>query len=285
MQAACLDPFFMEHVNIGRLLLLLLLGVLGCQTPPARPLPITLTPAPLPLPLGLTQSAVALTDLLPPSAAPPGRAWQWIVGNQAALLADLAAGELEAVLVEALPDDTAGLWFAPIALDGVILIAHPDNPLRDLTLAQAQALFSGRAANWRDVGGEDRPVQPIIRERGADARAVFHARVLGPLPPTIHALLAADPAAVLAAVAADPAAVGYVTVGSLSAEDARRVRVLTLEGIAADPEQLAAQRYPLTTPIYWVARAEPTGDGRAALAWLQSAAGQRVLGEKFGRIR
>lgn len=41
-------------------------------------------------------------------------------------------------------------------------IVHPGNPVTSLTHAQLQGLFSGKIANWKEVGGPDLPVVPVL---------------------------------------------------------------------------------------------------------------------------
>ena len=42
-----------------------------------------------------------------------------------------------------------------IAIDGLAIIVHPDNPLSTLTVAQVAQLFAGEVSNWRELGGAD----------------------------------------------------------------------------------------------------------------------------------
>ncbi|MBI5380267.1 MAG: substrate-binding domain-containing protein [Opitutae bacterium] len=41
-------------------------------------------------------------------------------------------------------------------------IVHPSNPVAKLTHAQLQGLFSGKITNWKEVGGPDLAVVPIL---------------------------------------------------------------------------------------------------------------------------
>jgi ABC-type phosphate transport system substrate-binding protein len=99
---------------------------------------------------------------------------------------------------------------------------------------------------------------------------------------SINALIQPDDGALLDAVAAEPQAIGYSMMASATATD---LNLLSIEGIAPTTSETASQTYPLTVPLYFVALAEPEGELRAFLAWLQSGNGQMVLGEKYGRVR
>jgi ABC-type phosphate transport system substrate-binding protein len=100
-----------------------------------------------------------------------------------------------------------------------------------------------------------------------------------------NALLQTGNEAMLTAVAHNPAAIGYSSLSSAS--QTPTVKMLAVDGRSATTFTTADQTYPLTTPLYFLAatEAEPTGELRAFLAWLQSDKGQVVVGEIYGRIR
>lgn len=264
------------------LLPLLLAACTGEATPAPAP---TQTPLPPILNVGLSNSATALANrvALPYADFSNGVTVNFVVGNNQTLFDDLEAGQLDAILVNHIPagDDN---WFNPVALDGLAIVVHPQNPLAaqgaSLSLSQIQAIFSGQMTNWADVGGDPLEILPVGRERGSDARLIFDRRVLAEQRMSINSAIEPDNEALLAAVAANPSAIGY-TMRSAVGED---VSVLPVEGVMPSPETTATQEYALTTPLYFVSLQEPAGELRGFLAWLQSEAGQALLGEKFGRV-
>ena len=264
-------------------LFFLLLGVTACQTPPAAPPP---SPTAVPLQIlriGIAASALPLADLIaePYQRAADNVAVQFVPGNTAVLLADLDAGNLDAVLSPYIPDGNER-WFNPVALDGLVLVVHPDNPVAGLSLAEAQAVFNGRLMNWSALGGADQPITLISREEGSGTGAVFQNRVMAEQRININAQVQAGDEALRAAVAANPAAIGFSMMGA-----AEGVKVLAVDGRSATPETVQDQSYPLTTPVYFINQttSEPDGALRDFLAWLQSAAGQEVVGVRYGRVR
>lgn len=263
--------------------LLLILIMAACQAQPAPPPAITPSP-PLPtLRIGLSSSAGALAELAAgPFATQTNQASpQFILANNAALFADLNTGQMDAILVQHIPSGSPG-WFNPVALDGLVIVIHPDNPVGNLSLGEVQALFNGRITNWSTLGGPDQSINLISREQGAGTRAILQQRVLAEQRFSINALIQPDDQALLAAVAADPAAVGYSMMGTAVAAN---VKLLTIDGIAPTPATTADQAYPLTAPLYFLSPIEPQDDLRQFLAWLQSGEGQAVIGERYGRVR
>ncbi len=51
----------------------------------------------------------------------------------------------------------------PIAYDGIAIVVHQKNNLDKVTLEQLSGLFSGKIKNYREIGGPDLKVIPIIR--------------------------------------------------------------------------------------------------------------------------
>lgn len=51
----------------------------------------------------------------------------------------------------------------PVAIDGLAIAVHPSLNLPGLTLAQLKAIYTGKATNWKQLGGPDLPIQPYSR--------------------------------------------------------------------------------------------------------------------------
>jgi phosphate transport system substrate-binding protein len=65
-----------------------------------------------------------------------------------------------------------------IARDAIAVIVHPSNLVESLTLQQLSDIYSGKIANWQDVGGEDRPIVLLSRETNSGTHVYFLETVL-----------------------------------------------------------------------------------------------------------
>ncbi|NLG50469.1 MAG: hypothetical protein GX552_10205, partial [Chloroflexi bacterium] len=45
-----------------------------------------------------------------------------------------------------------------IARDAIAVVVNPNNPVDRLTIQQISDIYTGKITNWREVGGEDRPI-------------------------------------------------------------------------------------------------------------------------------
>ncbi len=270
---------------IGLLVLLVGAAIAACSAEPAPPPALPANTSPVLLQIGVTSSASAIIPLVEAAYVPenPQVELQFVVANSTALTNDLANGLLDAVLLHHIPEDNRQ-YFNPVALDGLVIIAHSDNPVQTLTSAEIQAIFNGRLTNWQSVGGFDQEIVLLSREQGSGLRTLLRQHIMAEQRISPNALLQTGNEAMLTAVANDPAAVGY---SSMSSASQSPVKMLQIDGRSATSTTTTDQSYPLTTPLYFLAATEdePTGELRAFLAWLQSDAGQGVIEGIYGRVR
>ena len=66
-----------------------------------------------------------------------------------------------------------------VALDGIAVIVHPDNNIKDLTVKQLSDIFSGKVTNWKELGGSNIPITLYGRENSSGTYEFFKEHVLG----------------------------------------------------------------------------------------------------------
>lgn len=66
-----------------------------------------------------------------------------------------------------------GLQETILALDGIAVIVHPQNPVSDLTVEQIAKIYTGEITNWKEVSGDDAEIVLIGREAGSGTRDGF----------------------------------------------------------------------------------------------------------------
>ena len=270
----------------------LLLLALGCQQADLIEVPdvATVTPAPVVVRLGVASSAMPLAALLEEAdwEGQERSRLQFVSGPAETLYADLSAGQLDGIFVHSLPAGSSA-YFTPVALDALVPLVHPDNPITNLTQAQWRALLSGQITEWAVMGGPALAVSPFSRERGSGNRQIFLERVMVELPISINAPVPGSYEMMLAALAEAPGSIGYGAMGHVGA-----AKPISLDGILATPSDVTTQVYPLTMPLYFVSMVEPAGSTetttrttaelRAFIAWLQSPGGQATIGTRYGRV-
>lgn len=203
-----------------------------------------------------------------------------------AVYAQVRTGEVSFALTTALPTE-AGWWVAPIGQDGLAIIVHPSSPISALSIRDLRRLFQGQIVSWADLGGPDVPVVLVSQESGSDSRLAFDTLVMGGRRTNLAARLALSGQRVIEMVSSDPGAVGYVSMAFLSPQ----VKAVAVAD-QGDPIPLTratvnGQTYPLITPISIIGRVPPDDESqyRDWFAWMQSAAGQAVLEDRYDPTR
>lgn len=167
-----------------------------------------------------------------------------------------------------------------VGLDALVAVVAPENPVTALTVAELSAIFSGEIRNWRDLGGPDAPVIPVIRAGGAGQTRLLAARFpgAGGITAGPHLSYAPSAPALSDRVAADPFAIGLVSYSEIG-----NTRPLAIAGacgfrIAPDPAAIKAEDYPLTERlrVYTPARRLPRF-ARQLLAYLETEAAQALV--------
>jgi phosphate transport system substrate-binding protein len=190
-------------------------------------------------------------------------------------------GEVDIGMTSGKQPQDALLWSTPIALDGIAIVVHPQNPIQGLTLLQLRDIFFGRVWDWRDVGGRAGEMVAISREDASGTRAVFEEMVMKGKRVTPTAVVMPSSRAVVEYVAAHPEAIGYVSMGYLSAE----IKVLEIEGMEPTPQSVRQGSYHLLRPLFLVTRGEPTGEVKGFIDFALSPTGQSIVGRKYGRVQ
>lgn len=157
------------------------------------------------------------------------------------------------------------LRFTPIAWDAIAVVAHPANPVKNLTLEQLRDLATGTIDSWAAFGGKAGPIN-LYAVAGPNDGVEWSTRRL---------LFGRGTAQVASerwylntqqledAIALDPNGIGFTLLSNIHGN--AKVRALSIDGKAPALATLLDQSYPLPTPIYLVTQASG-----AALARTQS---------------
>ncbi|WP_375551072.1 phosphate ABC transporter substrate-binding/OmpA family protein [Rhodophyticola porphyridii] len=167
-----------------------------------------------------------------------------------------------------------------LAIDGLVAVVSPENPLRDIALSDLARVFAGEITNWAVLGGGDAPISLNLMRDDSGLAQGFANRVLLPAglglgPGIIRHTTQAD---LSGAVARDPYAIGITSYAGLG-----NARALALGGPCgfsqtASAASLKAEDYPLTAPlfVYTPARRMPRLV-REFLSFFESQAAERVI--------
>ena len=159
------------------------------------------------------------------------------------------------------------LIYEPIGLEAFVFFVNGQNPVEGLTTAQVRDIYGGKIQNWKDVGGPDRPINPVTRLQGSGSQTVMDA-FMGD-----SAIGGKSPLALFGA------SIGYsfrfYLMDMVGDAD---VKVLSLNGVYPDRETIRSGAYPIVARFYAVYRADdPNENVRKLIDWILSPEGQSLI--------
>ncbi len=158
-----------------------------------------------------------------------------------------------------------GLTATVLALDGIAVIVHPDNPVSDLDVDTIAKLYTGEITNWKDVGGTDAEIVLIGREAGSGTRDGFES-IIDAEGKCQYRQELTSTGNVVTAVSQNPDAIGYASLSSLSDS----VKALSVGGVAPSEATVKDGSYPIQRPFVLVTKAD-TSLSEAAQAFFDFA--------------
>ncbi len=191
------------------------------------------------------------------------------VGIQSALSGAAQIGMAD--LLE-LPAEAQALTSVVVARDGIALVVHPANPVTNLALAQARAIFSGTLRNWKDVGGADQPITVVSREAGSGTRASFE-KLIGVVKLSPDALVQDSSGTIRETVINDQRAVGYLSHGLVN----DKLKMLQVDDQECSTDKVIAGTYSLVRPIFLLTKGAPEGLAKAFIGYILSTNGQQCI--------
>ncbi len=204
-------------------------------------------------------------------------------GGSSRGIADVRRGIADVGMVsrEIAPQEIDGEVFS-IALDGVGLITHRDNPLSELSQEQIVAIFSGQVRNWKEVGGFDGELVVVNKAAGRSTLDVF-LQFFKLAPEQIRSdIVIGDNEQGIKTVAGNRNAIGYVSVGSAEHDIGLgvKIKLLPLNGVDPSAANIRNQSYGLARPLNLITRKSPHSLVREFIEFAQSSQVEAIVKEQ-----
>ena len=150
---------------------------------------------------------------------------------------------------------------ATVALDGIGLITHKDNPVNSLTDAQVVAIYTGKITNWREVGGRDSRITVVNKAEGRSTLELFLQHFGLKNSQIVAQVVIGDNQQGIKSVAGNAGAIGYVSIGAAEyeANHGTPIRMLPMNGVAASVSNVANGKFALARPLNLVTKTAPLG--------------------------
>lgn len=164
------------------------------------------------------------------------------------------------------------LEFLPIGKEAFVFIVNNENPVDNLTVEQIRGIYSGKYKNWSEVGGDNTIIDPVQRIEGSGSQSVMVSFMDGiPMKKNLFGFMGR--------------AVGFSFRYYVSGiVDNGGVKMLSVNGVYPDKENISSGNYPITVDFYAVYRKDnPNTNIKLLTDWILSDDGQQIV-EKSGYI-
>lgn len=173
-----------------------------------------------------------------------------------------------------------------VARDAIAVVVHLSNPVDKLTLQQISDIYTGKITNWKELGGEDRPIVLLSRETNSGTHVFFLENVIrlgnadSDLLFSPDTLLLPSSEGISAEVRLNPNAIGYDGLGYVTPD--QKVLAVAMDENAPyllpSVETVNNGSYPISRDLYMYTAGEPTGQIKAYLDWILGE-GQTLVSE------
>lgn len=170
-----------------------------------------------------------------------------------------------------------GLTETIIAYDGIVVVTHPTNKVKNLTMEQVKQIFTGEVSNWKELGGEDMEIVVVSREDGSGSRDAFQ-EIVGYTSGELvrSAIIASGNGNIKTTVATNKHAVGFISFEYIDSS----ISTININGVKATAENVLQQKYSLSRPFLFVHKEDNlTPAGQQFIDYILSPEGQAIVAE------
>ena len=177
-----------------------------------------------------------------------------------------------------------------VAMDGLSVVVHPSNPVRELTFQQLSDIYSGKITNWKNVGGKDASIVALSRDTNSGTHVFFKEHVVQmegmatankSLEYGSKVLMMPASKTGVAEVSSNQNAIFYVGMAHVTPE----VKALSIKRTEADvavaPTIAAVKNgtYSVARPLHLYTNGQPTGAAKVFIDWAMGPKGQAIVAE------
>ncbi|WP_291757854.1 PstS family phosphate ABC transporter substrate-binding protein [Lysinibacillus sp. UBA5990] len=183
-----------------------------------------------------------------------------------------------------------GLTFdmTPIGREAFVFFVHHKNSVDNVTLEQVKKIYAGEITNWRDVGGKDEAIRAFQRPADSGSQTALE-KLMGNMP--IMKAPSENIASGMGGIIHEVSqyrnyknAMGY-TFRYYSTEmvQNKKIKLLSIDGVAPTKENIRNGTYPLVSEFYAVTAGTENENVQKLIDWILTDEGQALV-EKVGYV-
>ena len=149
-----------------------------------------------------------------------------------------------------------GLNEFEIAKVPVVFATHPSIIISNLTTEQVVGIYSNKYNRWSDVGGPEKKIYVVDREKGDSSRSILEKNISGFKDvKSVGKIFYSVPATKLA-IGKHKFTIGYLP---LPEAIDQQLNILSIDGVFPDERTISNNSYPYFNTLYIVSKGKPSG--------------------------
>ncbi len=166
-----------------------------------------------------------------------------------------------------------GMYFL-IAKDALSIYLNPENPVKNITTDQLKKIFTCEIKNWKELGGLDEPILPIIRTPNSGTYFYFKEHILLDEEYCQSAVIANTTEEVISIIDKNINAIGFGGIGFQT-----DIYHAYVENIEPSENNARNDTYPITRYLHFFTSKTPSGVVKNFIDWVLSPEGQKIVHE------
>ncbi|WP_446899441.1 phosphate ABC transporter substrate-binding protein PstS family protein [Clostridium sp. LBM24168] len=182
------------------------------------------------------------------------------------------------------PDDAKQLVDHKVCAIGFAVVTNSGVKVDSLTKDQIQKIFTGEITNWKQVGGDNLPINVINRTKSSGTRATFKDTVMGGKDEKEGLGTTQDSNGnVENAIKTTKGAISYLALSYLTDAVKENVKALKIEGVEATNENIEGGKYPFWSYEHMYTKGEAKDLTKAFIDYVLDDANKETI-TKLGYI-
>ncbi len=149
------------------------------------------------------------------------------------------------------------------AYDMIAVIVNENNPVKKLTLAQIEGIFTGSITDWSEVGGKAGSISVYTRNTSSGTYKSFSKLAMSKKDYGDKCQQLEGNQPICTEVSKNVNGIGYV---GLAYAEGSLYKTVKVDGVSAKISKIA--KYPLARKLYYYTVGEPKGEAAKLLTWM-----------------
>ncbi|WP_419168261.1 phosphate ABC transporter substrate-binding protein [Halobacteriovorax sp.] len=147
-----------------------------------------------------------------------------------------------------------------LAKDGLAIIVHKSNPIKELTEDQIKKIYHKEIKNWKSIGGNNKKIVVVHKAEGRSTLELFLKFFKLKNSEISPEVIIGDNEQGIKTVSKNPNAIAYVSIGAAeyNASIGVPLKLLKFKGIEAKVKNVENGSYPLMRELNLVTKSKPT---------------------------